>query len=353
MRWKAVGTIDGKSIARTICLLLLLLGLGSLAQAREVVDMFGRRLPLPDVPRRVYSASPPVTYMLYAIDPAMLVGLNFPVQEWEKRYLRKSMQSLPVLGGWFGQGETPNLEMVLKAKPELVVLMRFGGSFSSKMNETVMKSMPMPVIDVTLDRLSDYPHAFSFLGKLLGRPERAEELALYARKTLADMAALAATIPEREKVSVYYAEEMDGLSTECDTSEHAELINLTGGRNVHKCAARDAYGLETISLEQVMLYDPDVILVKQPAFFKAVFSDPRWQRVRAVKEKRVFLIPLQPFNWFDRPPSFMRLLGSKWLANLLYPKRYPVDMKKETQDFFRIFLNVDLSTQEAAAILRP
>jgi iron complex transport system substrate-binding protein len=48
--------------------------------------------------------------------------------------------------------------------------------------------------------------------------------------------------------------------------------------------------MEAISLEQVMLYDPDVILAKEPVFYRAVVSDPRWQLVRAVKEKRVYPI---------------------------------------------------------------
>jgi len=146
---------------------------------------------------------------------------------------------------------------------------------------------------------------------------------------------------------------VDGLSTDCDKSGHAELIGVAGGRNVHHCHTQSLFGLEGVSLEQVMLYDPDVILVKEPVFFAQVFSDPRWQRIKAVKEKRVYLIPCQPFNWFDRPPSFMRLLGARWLANLLYPDRYRVNMIKETQEFFRLFLAVSLTPQEAGAILRP
>jgi iron complex transport system substrate-binding protein len=111
--------------------------------------------------------------------------------------------------------------------------------------------------------------------------------------------------------------------------------------------------MDMISLEQVMLYNPDVMLVLEPVFFKAVFSDPRWRRIGAVKEERVYFIPNQPFNWFDRPPSFMRLLGAKWLANHLYPERYRVDLMRETQEFFRLFLGVNLSPEEATAALHP
>ncbi len=73
-------------------------------------------------------------------------------------------------------------------------------------------------------------------------------------------------------------------------------------------------GMEKISFEQVMLYNPDVILVMENVFYKEVFSDPRWQRIKAVKNKKVYLIPNQPFNWFDRPHPlcvFLVLNGSQ------------------------------------------
>jgi len=112
------------------------------------------------------------------------------------------------------------------------------------------------------------------------------------------------------------------------------------------------YGMEKISFEQVMLYNPDVILVFEDAFYRAVFADSRWQRINAVRDKRVYLIPRQPFNWFDRPPSFMRLLGAKWLANLLYPERYRANIAKETQRFFRLFLGVNLTAEEARNLVQ-
>jgi len=320
------------------------------SQAREITDMFGKKVSVPERPRKVYSTSPPITYMLYALDPSMLAGLNFPVREWEKRYLRKNMQDLPILGGWFGQAAVPNLEMILKVNPDIVVTSKYDSAMSRKVDE-IMKKMPMPAIHVTLNSLSDYPGAISYLGRVLGRKTRGEELAACTRGTLSQMSALAASIPAKQKVSVYYAEGVDGLSTECDSSPHAELIPLAGGRNVHHCRAGDLMGLEKVSFEQVMLYNPEVILVMENAFYRKIFSDPLWQRIKAVRNKRVYLIPNQPFNWFDRPPSFMRFLGARWLAGVLYPDKYRVDMIKETQDFFKLFFKVNLGPQEASALI--
>jgi iron complex transport system substrate-binding protein len=288
-----------------------------------------------------------MTNLLYAIDPAMLAGLNIALREHEKRYLRTEMQSLPILGGWFGLANMPNIEMILKVRPEIVIVQHFGSAFNTRTNETVMKAVPAPVVSVKLATVFDYPTAILYLGSLLGRETRAKVLAAYAKKSIADMKTFAAGIEGKKKISVYYAEGVDGLNTDCDTSMHTELINLAGGRNVHHCKTQDTFGMEKISFEQVMLYNPEVILVFENAFYQTVFTDSRWQQLRAVKNKRVYLIPNQPFNWFDRPPSFMRLLGAKWLANLLYPEHFRINIVKEARQFFRLFLGVNLTTEEA------
>jgi iron complex transport system substrate-binding protein len=302
--------IQCRAIYAFIILVLMVLVSSTQLQCREIVDMFGKRSSVPDHPHKVFGASPPVTYMLYTIDHSILAGLNFPVREWEKRYLHKSMQDLPVLGGWFGQGGAPNLEMILKINPEIVVKSRYNSAMDDKVDQT-LKKISIPVVNIALNTISDYPGAFLCLGQALGRTARAEKLAGYTRKTLSEMAALRASIPFRQKVSVYYAEGVDGLSTECDSSQHAELIGIAGGQNVHQCQTRDLYGMEKISFEQLMIYNPEVMLVMENVFYEKVFSDPLWQRIKAVRNKRVYLIPNQPFNWFDRPPFLHASAGGK------------------------------------------
>lgn len=72
-------------------------------------------------------------------------------------------------------------------------------------------------------------------------------------------------------------------------------------------------------------------------------SDPRWQGVKAVKDGRIYLVPRWPHNWIDRPPSVMRVMGVRWLTNLFYPKAYPLDLRRETREFYKLFLGVSPS----------
>jgi len=332
--------------------LILFLGMCVSAEAkREIVDMAGRKVIVPDTIRKVYCTVPPATFMIYAVDPGLLAGLNSPIPQEGKKYLDRRVLKLPVVGGWMGQGKTPNLETLLKIRPDIVVAWRWKGAASDAKLQETLDQLGLPLVYITIDSVNDYPEAFRFLGRLLGREKRSEKLSRYAQRTLEDLKKLRSAIPNPEKVTVYYAEGADGLNTECSDSVHAELIPLSGGKNIYRCETKTIYGMEKISLEEVLNRNPDVILARERAFMDSVLKDRRWAHVRAVQNRRIYRAPLVPLDWFDRPPTFMRLLGAKWLANTLYPARFPFNRIRETQDFYRLFLNVSLSEQAAREIL--
>lgn len=333
-----------------VCLALCLSALS--AFSREIVDMGGRKVTIPETITKVVGISPPATYLLYAIDPTIIGGVNFPLWENEKKYTVVGYAELPVIGGMFGQGMTLNLEVLLKIKPDLVLYWAWKDDALSRKFETQLEKLMVPRVAVRLDSLADYPAALLFLGDVLGKKDRAKELHSYAIAALIEAKKVTAALPANQRVSVYYAQGLDGLSTERSGSSRVELISLAGGINVHQGKEGDSYGMEKISMEQLLLYDPQVILVKEKAFFADIHNDPRWQNIRAVKNGQVYLIPHAPFNWFDRPPSFMRLLGIKWLLHTLYPVRYPLDMVAETRRFYHLFLGVDLSDKDAREILQ-
>lgn len=335
----------------TVSLFLAVLLAAGHVFGREIVDMSGRRVTIPDTVGKVVGLSPPATYLLYAIAPDLVGGLNFPLWDNEKNYTVAGYRKLPVIGGMVGQGRTINQEVLLAVAPDFVLHWVFGNSAAGRTFEAQLAQLAIPRVDVRLNSLTDYPAALQFLGDLLQRPERGALLRRYAEAALTEVQAVVAKIPEDKRVAVYYAEGLDGLATERAVSTHAELIPLAGGKNVHAGEALDNFGMEKIAMEQLLLYDPEVILVKEKTFFATIFTDPRWQGVRAVKNGRVHLIPHSPFNWFDRPPSFMRLLGARWLLGRLHPERYRLDMVQETRNFYRLFLGVELSDHEAREVL--
>ena len=340
-----------RNIGPVLSVVLLILARPTLA--RSITDMIGRTVEVPDQITKIYGTTPPATSLVYAVSPERLACLNMPMRGAGKKYLNPAVLKLPVAGGWFGQGQTPNMESLLSAHPDLVLVWQPGIVMKNTDVENALKPLNIPLVFVALDRVEDYPKALRFMGELLGEQTRTEALAQYAEKTLADMNEVRTAVPEKDRVTVYYAEDDDGLSTECHESIHAQLIPLCGAVNVHKGVVRTRQGLDKISMEQVLLYNPQVIVTHSAACYKGLFTDKRWEGIRAVRDKRVYRIPTEPMNWFDRPPSFMRLIGARWLAHTLYPEVYPLNMDEEVQEFFALFLGCTLTQDDLREILGP
>ncbi|MDR0842706.1 MAG: ABC transporter substrate-binding protein [Acidobacteriota bacterium] len=324
---------------------------GGALYAKEITDMYGRKVKVPDKITRVYSISPAVTLMLYCIDPDLLIGVPRQVTtEAERRFFRKSYLELPVLGGSSGEGLNLNTELFLKMKPDVLIVWGDDGAYDQKTAANLEK-LGIPVVSVASDGVEKYADTFDFLGKLLDRQTRTGALSSYARKALSEVKSTVAGIPAARRVKVYNTRMSGGLNSACDTSLHAELIPLAGGVNPVRCITHGFTGIEIINMEQVLVMNPDVIVTLDATFAQNIYRDERWTGLRAVKSKRVYLAPSLPINWFDGPPSHMGLLGVQWLANRLYPQTYRKDIEKEATAFIKLFFQTDLSREEIRKII--
>jgi len=145
-----------------------------------------------------------------------------------------------------------------------------------------------------------------------------------------------AFVPAEKRPRVYYARGPRGLVTGLGGSINVETIELMA-RNV---AGETQGGLANVSIEQVLLWNPDVIITIDQDFAANVYNDPAWASIEAVKKKRVHLSPKMPFGWVDFPPSSNRLIGLWWLGKILYPDLFKEDMRELTRDFYDKFYHV-------------
>lgn len=346
-----------KSYIKILVTLLLFFAFPAVpALAKTIEDMAGRMVEVPDKIERVYLMSQ--ANMVYTLEPGLLCGLAYPLRDEERAMMDPRMRDLPVLGTLNGVGETANPEALLNARPDVVILTLMGPGdlgVATDRSEAVLNKIGIPYVYVTSRDINDYPAAYRFLGKLLGYEERAEELAAYIEAALADAQRVVAQIPQEQRPRVYYAEQLDGLSTEHAGSFHTSLLRLVGDVNVHRKQIKlaETKGYEKLTLEDVMAYQPDYILAFEKTFYEQVYANPGWKLVKAVQNKNVVWIPRGPHNWFDRPPSYMRALGLKWLLATLYPEYYQIDLESEARHFYKLFLFLDLTPEQAREIINP
>ena len=321
-----------------------------------VVDGAGRTLEVPAKINRAYATSPVAIVMIYSLAPERMVGWNYKLGKAERHYVLPSVRELPVLGGWFGENGKGNRETLLASKPDVILSIGYNDKTSVDFAERLQQQVGIPVF-VASGRLEDTAATYELLGKLFGLPERAKLLADYCRKSLAEAKALAQSIPPTERPRVYYAEGLRGLQTDTKGSMHTEPLDFLGVENVAQGPETSGFGRVEISLDQVITWKPDVVLIcpeksnPDGTWIPEWLKDPTWRAVPGVAHGRVYLIPGVPFNWFDRPPSAARMLGVKWLLWVLYPDKVSYDMVTETREFYRLFYWYDMSEEEARKLL--
>lgn len=349
--------MTGNLFARIGLLVFLSLACLSVpAGARTVRDMAGRSVIVPDRVVRVYAGAPPVTQIVHALAPDTLVSFNASgmgsVPEAYAPFLGARTAALPNLGNMMGHGMTADIEAVLAARPDLVILWK-NGFIDNGITLARFRAAKVPVLLLQLDTLDDMRRAFVLLGDALGRQSRARLLAGYIARTQARMRKFAASIPPAKRVRVYYAESPDGLATDCDRSFHARSIADAAGQNVYRCTQSGVMGMERISLEQIIAFAPDVIVTPDPGFPARARADSRWRKVPAVAANRFVVVPAVPFNWIDRPPGYMQAIGIPYLASRFYPGRFRFDAKAETRAFYRLFLQHEPTGAELDRVLTP
>jgi iron complex transport system substrate-binding protein len=297
---------------------------------RAVVDGAGRRVEVPDRVARVYPAGGPASILVHALAPDRLIGWTRALVPAERAFITAPYRDLPELGRLTGRGNTANVEGVIAAQPSIILDYGTVGPTYASLADRVQQQTGVPylLLDGGVDAI---PAASRLLGALLDAPERGEALARYAEAVIADVGRRVAQVPAARRPRVYYARGPRGLETAARGAINVESLERLGARNV----APPGGGLLTVSFEQVAAWDPDVVIAVDPAFHASTRTDPLWRTLRAVREGRVYRVPLLPFPWIDAPPSVNRLLGLRWLGQVLYPALFPEDLRRETRDFYQ------------------
>lgn len=322
---------------------------------QTITDMANRTVNIPGDINRVVATSPPMTTIMYMLAPEKIAGVNFQWTDEELKYVPDQYKDkFPVVGGWFGS-QDGNYEEFIASEPDFVVesIDEGMGVDLSTVAERQEKFGSIPVVAVTDNtNVTKIDSTIEFMGKILQKEDKANELISFNDKYLSEVNSVASSIPDSEKKSVYYASGEDGLSTYASGASHGQLISLVGGKNVADTEVQDSGSELTVSIEQVMKWNPDVIIATDEDFYNNVYKDSKWANVKAVKDHRVYISPQSPFKWFDRPPGANIIIGVPWTAKVIYPDKYSnINMVDATKEFYSNFYHYDLSDDEAKEIL--
>ena len=276
------------------------------------------------------------------------------------RALHPWLEQLPCAG--LSSGDALNYETIAKASPEVAIL-RKGDCTLGTSAETVSRATAvlesMGIAVVVLRSPTDYQNRglqtlrdeILLLGRLFARDADAAALAEELTATEAAIAARVANVPDASKPRVLYlglasgARDSGGAAYAwgTQTAESWMLERIVGARNAY----RGPGARVLLNTEQVLALDPDVILLPTSAGYhppRELSEAPYFrelQRLRAVRERRVYALPWSPMNCALRLEYPIDLMI---MAKGAYPGRFgDIAVHEWVLEFYRRIYRVDES----------
>ncbi len=319
----------------------------------EIVDQRGRMISLAKPPERLVFMPIPAPSTFIAIDGSdkRVVGMNaFSATAMREGIFGRMFPDFTriktniVMGGGDASNFSPNVEAILSLRPDLVFQWANAGSDVI----SVLDRTGLPVLGMRAGTWDDFAAYVRIMGLVAAKEGRAEALLDRQLKARRDLEAALAGIPTPEQPRVlYFNRALNLLRVSGQGSFNDFYIRLAGGRN----AAGDNPPISTVTIEQVLTWDPQVILLGNfdAALPADIYDDPRWQSVDAVRNHRVYRMPLGGYRW--DPPSQESSLTWLWLAGLIHPERLNVNLRNEMRDWFGFLYNHQLTDSEIDQIL--
>ncbi len=319
------------------------------AQARIITDAAGRTVSVPDKINRILVAGPPAAVLIYVLSPEKLAGWVHAPDDAAKAYLMPSARALPTIGRLTGKDGVIGAQAIKDAKPDIILDVGTVDPTYKALADKVQSETQIPyvLVDGSFARTAA---TLRDVGALIGVGDRANKLADYADSAIKELNDQLATLPNDPRPRVYYGRGADGLETGLSGSINLEILDAVGTMNVAAAAGKG--GLARVTPQQVVSWNPDIIIAENPAFAASMKSDPQWAGIKGVKDGKIFVPPSLPFGWFDSPPGINRLLGVRWMEKLLYPKLFRSDFSDDVKEFYKLFYQVDLTDAQLATLLK-
>jgi len=317
------------------------------ARPGDFTDAAGRRVVLPAEIHRILPAEPNAEALVFVLAPEKLVGLSgLP----GRNALFPHAARLPVLGWRARSVPTTMADTARQLRPDLIIDAGTVTPDRAAFADQVSAQTGIPYILVD-DSFARMPTVLRSTGALIGDNDRAIDLALFAEHAIAGLRGRLLIRPENARPHVYYGLGPDGLTTALPGSPAGEAIDEAGAINVAHALGR---GREAaVTREQLLAWDPGIIIAEERSFYAALQRNPAWRRLSAVRNKRVYLEPDNPFGWIEHPSGVNRLIGLYWLSSLFYPDATQEDLRATTCDFYDKFYELKLTNAQLEAMVRP
>ncbi|MBQ6586950.1 MAG: ABC transporter substrate-binding protein [Coriobacteriales bacterium] len=317
---------------------------------RIFTDSLGRQVEVPVNITKVAPSGHMATQVLLTFAPEKLVGISAELDPAVVKYIGGDCANLPVFGAAFGAKGDLNKEAVAASGAQILIDTGERKEGIGEDLDALQEQLGIPCVFIET-YLDGYGTGYRLLGDLLGMPERGEELARYCENAYQETQTVMATIPESERANIAFLLGDSGLNGIAKGSYQGQVVDMCANNVVVVDNPSGKGTGNEISLEQISVWNPEVIVFQSGSIYGKVGGDPVWANIDAVKSGRVYEVPSEPYCWLNNPPSVNQIMGVQWLPRLLYPDKFSTSIEDVTRSYYKTFYGYDLSDAELAELL--
>lgn len=273
--------------------------------AGTVTDQLGRKVTVPDEPRRIVALAPSITEIIYALGQEHRLRGVTQFSDYPAAAL-----TLPQVGSYVSL----DLEKIVALEPDLCIAVKDG---NPKVVIDKLEALHIPVYAVDPRDLESVMTAIAEIGRLLGVADNAASIVDRMRQRVTRVkTAVAGT---RHCPRVFFQIGITPIVSVGEGTFIHELIGMAGGYNL----AQGKVPYPRFSKEQVLELAPEILLITsmdRDGLFEQERAEWRlWPDLPAVKSNRILLVDS---NLLDRAGP--RLVdGLELLARLIHPELFP------------------------------
>lgn len=315
------------------------------SETREFTDSAGRTVEVPAVIDRIAPSGHTANQVLLTMASEKMVGLSQELSEDQQKYLGVDTSDLPVFGAIFGAKGDLNKEAIAAADPQVIIDTGVLDDDVASGLDQLQEELGIPCVFIETN-MDDYGASYEKLGELLGMEERGNELSEYCQNAYDEVVDVMSTISDDERANVLYLMGEDGTNVIAKGTQQAEVVDLVADNlAVMDNPSNTGMGSET-SLEQIALWNPDIIVFASGSIYDTVADDPAWDGIAAIDNGTYYEAPGTPYNWLNSPPTVNQVMGMQWLPRLLYPDKFDDSIADVTKSYYSTFYGYDLSDEE-------
>lgn len=331
-------------------LLFLLCSCGGQTDAVRTVtvtDCIGRSVDVPKQPQAIATLDPFAgqAVIMYGFGDKMTATVGGVKRDLLLQRVCPSLATTAVVK----EEGSVNAEAVLAMGIDLMFIK--SDMYRSNTEREKLDALGIPYLVIEYSSIESQRAAFAVIGEALGQSGKAEVMEDYYKGVVEKVSSRVSELPQEDRPSLYHSCS-EALRTDTEGSLGAEWVGLTGVKNVSLGGGLifDEKNYYT-TLEQIFVWDPDVIICNESGVADYMKNSKKWQGLRAVREDRVYQMPIGASRW-GHDSSVETPLAILWLAKTLYPDRFvDVDLMSEMLWFYSTFYEYNLTDAEADLII--